>query len=55
LEERQHAGQHVLESWKSKTGYTNPHLTVHFSVGIGHFAWDERCDDGDATANDGER
>jgi hypothetical protein len=29
---------------KAKIGYTAPAPTVHFSVGIAHFVWDEHAD-----------
>ena len=42
--ERQHADQRILDR-KTKTGYTAPVTTVHFSVGIAHFTWDHLMDD----------
>jgi len=42
--ERQQADQRVIDR-KTKTGYLTPIPTVHFSIGVAHFIWDELSED----------
>jgi hypothetical protein len=42
--ERQNADQRIADR-KTKTGYTAPAATIHFSVGIAHFTWNPVLED----------